>query len=127
MVLPITYVIFKYWAIQPWIPFFINIVGISIGIMSNLWTIKLYIPAFELKKFFYNEYISSLLLFFGIWAICWPITLIIPQGFGRLVIVCITSTILLGLIGYFIYIPKVLRLKLKEFIVKKFGHNKILA
>lgn len=127
MVLPITYLIFKFGIVKPWIPFFLNIVGIFIGVLSNLWTIKLYIPSFEFKKFLKDEYMSSLLLFFGCWALCWPITLLMPQGFVRLVIVILVSTLLLGIIGYSIYLPKFAQVKIKEFVVRKLGFNKFLA
>lgn len=124
MVLPITYVIFKYGVVKPWIPFLINILGISIGIMSNLWTIKLYIPIFDLKRFFYDGYLSSLMLFFGMWAVCWPITILMPQGFGRLIVVVLTSTVLLGCIGYFGYIPEFIKIKIKRYIYARLGIKK---
>lgn len=124
MVLPITYIIFKFGEVKPWIPYLINIIGISIGILSNLWTIKLYIPSFDFKDFLWKDYILSLLLFFGSWIICWPISLLLPQGFGRLVIVTLTTTILLCFIGYFYYIPDSIKIRIKEFISKKLKYRK---
>lgn len=121
MVLPITYLIFKSGIVKPWIPFFLNIVGIFIGVISNLYTIKLYIQSFNYKGFLLGSYFSSLLLFFGSWIVCWPITLLLPQGFGRLVIIVLTSTLFLFIIGYFFYIPKIIKTKITEYIVKKFS------
>lgn len=125
MVLPITYIIFKFGEVKPWIPYLINIIGISIGVLSNLWTIKLYIPSFDFKDFLWKDYILSLLLFFGAWIICWPLSLVLPQGLGRLVIITLTTTILLCFIGYFYYIPESIRIRIKGFINKKLKYRKV--
>ena len=127
MVLPVTYAIFKFGITKPWIPFLLNIIGIFIGVINNLWSIKLYIASFDFRKFLLNDYFASLALFFGCWAVCWPLTLIMPQGIERLITVTLVSGALIGSIGYFFYIPAGIKVRIREFAARKLSIKKIFA
>ena len=56
LVIPITYMIYKYIGAGPLLPFVINIIAVIIGLLCNMWTLSILVQSFKLKKFFVSIY-----------------------------------------------------------------------
>lgn len=113
LVIPLTYLSFKYSDII-WLPYLFNVIAVSIGLLSNAWTIKLYIPQFSFSRFVLNVYLPCVLLFCLVLAITFSFAYILQEGFVRLIICILISSILLVVVGYNVLLPREYRKAIKE-------------
>lgn len=118
-VLPISYLVFSIGVMKPWIPFFINIIAIFIGVLSNAYTIKLYISDFSLKKFVIRDYFPCIGMFLIVYIITTQLSYLFVEGWVRLVITIMTSTLLLITFWLLCICDAIMRKKVKNFISRK--------
>lgn len=121
MVIPITYLAYKSGSHDPILPFILNVVGISIGVLSNAYSIKLYIPSFKLRYFIFKEYLLTMVLFGGVLGITYFCMQFMEQGWFRLLLSIAFSTGIIIVCGLAFYMPKELQQKCLYVIKSKLG------
>lgn len=121
-VIPVTYILFKIGA-APWTSYLFNVVAVFIGMLSNAVTIRMYIRQFSLRRFVVDDLCRCLLIFGLIYALVLGLHCLVPEGWLRLLMTCMLSTLLLLASGFLFIIPISLRNKivtsLKEKLCRK--------
>ena len=98
LVIPITYMIYKYIGAGPLLPFIINIIAVIIGLLCNMWTLSILVQSFKLKKFFVSIFIKCSIIGLVTYGLTYIIHTLLVEGWGTLFfIICISSIILLFL------------------------------
>ena len=98
LVIPITYMIYKYIGAGPLLPFVINIIAVIIGLLCNMWTLSILVQSFKLKKFFVSIFIKCSVIGLVTYGLTYIIHTLLVEGWGTLFfIICISSIILLFL------------------------------
>ena len=113
LVVPITYIAFKLHK-DAWIPFLFNTFAVIIGMISNAYTLHLYIKVFSLKRFFLKDFLPSLMVFGISMTFCIIPKLFFPESFFRLIFTTLCSSIVLSILGYLLLIPKSLSIKIRN-------------
>ena len=118
--LPVTYIIFKFNIASVWFPYFYNTVSMIGGCVIIAWIASKYLPPFSLKKFIFNVLLKNFIIIGCIFYLILIIqTIIGEESFMRLIITCITSTILLALAGYTLSINHETRCIINNYITNK--------
>ena len=99
LVIPVTYIAFKNSDII-WLPYLFNVIAVFCGMLSNAWTIHLYIQDFNFKRFILKDLLSCLLAFILVFALVSFISSFISPGFLRLMLTGVLSSILLIALAY---------------------------
>lgn len=118
LVIPVTYVAFKNSDII-WLPYLFNVVAVFCGMLSNAWTIHLYIGDFDFKRFVIKDLLPCLLIFVIVFAVTSLVTAVMPVGFVRLLIVGLFSALLLITLGYYFLLSPDYRERLLNMIREK--------
>ncbi len=118
LVVPITYVAFKNTEII-WLPYLFNVVAVFCGMLSNAWTIHLYIRNFNFKRFLVKDLLPCLLLFIVVLFTVSITSAFFSSGFLRLILTGLLSTILLVILGYYFLLPLDYRTRLINKIKEK--------
>jgi len=100
-VIPYSYVLFKMGG-EPQIAYIYNIFAVVCGMLSNIWTLHLFIPSFSLKKYFTNILCKILLVGSIVLLLTYIFSLCFEVGWIRLFCITSFSTILLLLATYYI-------------------------
>ena len=119
LVVPISYIMLKMGIMIAWMPFLINVVAIFIGILSNAYTIKLYIPQFKLREYVFKDYFAAVAMFLGAYLLTVQINHFMEEGFARLVVACLFSTALLTTYGLTFILRGELRKKVFSMVRQK--------
>lgn len=114
LVIPISYVSFKLGG-AAWTSYLFNVIAVFIGILSNAYTLKLYIKEFPLGKFLLTDLFPCLLLMAFAFAISFLLSHLMSEGFLRMTVVCIASTLLISIGGYKCILP----VNIREEIIEK--------
>ncbi|MDR1758972.1 MAG: oligosaccharide flippase family protein [Fibrobacter sp.] len=117
-VIPVSYAAFKFNGI-PEFPYLCNVLFIFIGMLSNVYTLKLYLPEFSIRKFILNVLSVCLLISFVSFLASYGIREKLPEGFLRFFTVSAVSTIIIAGMTYFIAIDKQTKQLVKEKIARK--------
>lgn len=117
-VIPITYILFK-WVDIIWIPYLFNTGAVFLGMLSNAWTLHLYIPEFSFRKFVLKDLFSCISVFVFVLIISLIITHFIEAGWLRLIINIIVSSILLVIVGFYFLISSSDRMAIINLIRNK--------
>ena len=105
MVIPFTWLAFRNGS-AAWVPYMFNMTAAILGMMSNAYTLHLYIPGFSVWRFVYRDLLPCILAFLAAYIVCLLLHSVMAEGLARLIIIIfVSSAILLG-IGYFVLIPK---------------------
>ncbi len=120
LVIPFTYFAFKNGA-SAWMPYLFNLIAVFLGMLSNAYTLYLYIPQYSLKCFLKRDLIPCIVSFWIAYGICVLVRGLLGEGFVRLFISILVSSASLLVLGYFLLIPK--SLSQKVFVrIKKIFH-----
>lgn len=121
LVIPVSYLSFKMGG-DYWTSYLFNVLAVFLGMLSNAWTIHLYIPRFSFFKFLFNNIIPYILIFISITFVCLLVCSCVDVGLIRLFLNVLISSVLLCGIGFKCLISKdmqnALCLKLKGKICK---------
>lgn len=121
LVIPVSYLSFKMGG-EYWTSYLFNVLAVFLGMLSNAWTIHLYVPRFSFIKFLFNNIIPYILIFASITLVCLLICSYVDTGLIRLILNVMISSVLLCGIGFKCLISKdmqnALCLKLKGKICK---------
>lgn len=119
LVLPITYLSLKLGSNYPILPFIFNVFAIFIGVLSNAYSIKLYIPSFRLKDFIFKDYFVSLIIFIGTYEIVYFLSGYLEEGWMRLFISILESIAILAVCAFSFYLPKSVKAKITDIVKAK--------
>ena len=117
LVVPISYLSFKLGG-AAWTSYLFNVLAVFVGMLSNAYTLHLYIEEFPLGKFLLKDLLPCLLLMIFVFIVSFFISNAMTESFFRLIIVCIASTCMISFIGYRCILPAGIRLKIFEKIKK---------
>lgn len=84
LVIPITYMIYKYIGAGPLLPFVINIIAVIIGLLCNMWTLSILVQSFKLKKFFVSIFIKCSVIGLVTYGLTYIIHTLLVEGWGTL-------------------------------------------
>lgn len=90
LVLPISYVGFKYYNLQSWLPLLLNACFVLIGCMVNVVTVHHYVKEFSIVKYTFGILCKCILAGGIATAAAFAPYTLMEAGMGRLVVVCTT-------------------------------------
>lgn len=105
LVIPISYFVFSFGG-APWIPYFVNVLAVFCGMLSNAITLNIYVRNFSIVTFLIKDLTPCLLIFAVTYVICMMIHYVNSSHIIRFFITLSTSSLLLLIFGYFFLIPK---------------------
>ena len=108
LVVPISFIAFKFGG-DYWISFLVNVLAVFCGMLSNAWTIHLYIPEFSFGKFVVHNLIPCLLIFVLSIVIALSIRFYFDESLFRLIFVCFISSVVLSFAGYKLLLSKIMQ------------------
>lgn len=117
-VFPITYVSFKLNG-EYWTPYFISILAIILGLLSNAYTLRLYVKEFSLFPFIIHDLFPCIVLYGAASAISYLIKQFMVEDWKRLFVICIVSSTFITAIGLYGILPRNLRNKIINHILKR--------
>ena len=100
LVIPVTYIAFRNSSVI-WLPYLFNVIAVFCGMLSNAWTIHLYIEKFNFKKFVIKDLFPCILIFVIVFAVVSFVAVAFSTCFLRLILICLLSTVLLITLGYY--------------------------
>lgn len=118
LVVPVSYLLFKM-GFAPWSSYLFNVVAVMIGMLSNAYTLKLYINGFSFRRFFFSDFLQCFLIFVFTFILVDLYKFVMQDGWLRLVVVGATSSIILLFLGYYVLCPRSYRVKCVQFVKKK--------
>lgn len=116
IVVPVSYVAFKM-GVEAWITYVFNVVALLFGLLSNAYTIHLYIKGFALKQFLLDFAGCVALLAVGCLVAC-TVHPFLDEGFLRLLFSVAVSWGVLLVMGYFLF-PRTVRKVAVAFVKRK--------
>ncbi len=84
LLIPITYMIYKYIGAGPLLPFVINIIAVIIGLLCNMWTLSILVQSFKLKEFFVSIFIKCSIIGLVTYGLTYIIHTLLVEGWGTL-------------------------------------------
>lgn len=105
MVVPITYFAFKSGS-NPWLPYLFNVLAVICGMLSNAYTLHLYIREFSLWKFISHDLCRCVFVFCMVTVVCTLMQRVVEEGVSRLIYTVALSTVTLSAMGYWLLIPR---------------------
>lgn len=119
LVIPITYIIFKYIGSGPLLPFVINIIAVIIGLVCNMWTLRILIKSFKLKEFIVSIFIKCSIVGLVTYGLTYIIHSLLAEGWVKLFLVICISSIMLLFFSYYIIMNSVERDFINKMIKSK--------
>lgn len=117
-VIPVSYLSFKLEG-EYWTPYLFNVLAVVLGLLSNAYTLQLYVKTFPLTTFILKDLLPCMVLYCAdLWA-SYLITFCINEGWIRLFIICLLSSTIIMTVGLYGILPYKLRTKLIEKIRTK--------
>jgi O-antigen/teichoic acid export membrane protein len=119
LVLPISYFAFKYNDGVPEIPFICNVLFMFIGMLMHIFTLKLYLPGFSIKKFLLNVLSICLIISLITFVILCYVKSCFPESFGRFCLIVLVSTTVISSMTFIMAIDKQTKQYVKQKIVNE--------
>lgn len=123
LVVPISYISFRLGG-AAWTSYLFNVLAVFIGMLSNAYTLKLYIKEFKFDNFLFRDLLPCLSLMIIVFALSFSIGYVMEEGLLRLLTVCFVSTITISFVGYMFILPKSIQRKIVEKINSKIRWEK---
>lgn len=111
LVIPFSYVAYRL-GCPPWFAFMFNVLSVIMGLLSNAWTIRLYIPSFSFKDFLFQNFLKCVGVLAVVSSLVYSLHWILEEGWFRLIISVFLSSSLLALFGFYILFSKIFRKQL---------------
>jgi len=115
-VIPVAYIAFKFNGI-PEIPYICNILFVFLGMLSNVYTLKLYMPEFSVKEFISKVLIVCLVISSISLTVSYYVKNSLSESFWRFCVVAAVSTIITMGLAYVIAIDKQTKQYVKREII----------
>lgn len=118
LVIPVSYIMFSI-GFDAWSSFLFNCIAVFIGMMSNVYTLHKYVSQFSIKFFIIKVLIRCLLVVAVDYVLLRFVIERIESSFLRLVVVGLTSTFILGVLGWFFLMNKGTRIMVINYVKRK--------
>ena len=93
LVIPISYFSYRMGA-SPEVAFIFNVVAVCVGLISNAWTLHLYLPKFSFKTYLSSVLFKVVLIMILSSSILYAVSISLDENIFRLILVCFVSVIL---------------------------------
>lgn len=117
LVIPISYMAYKFGGAY-WIAFFVNVIAVFCGMLSNAWTIHLYIPKFSFKRYIVSNLLPCIMTFSMTIGVALIIHLTFEKNIIRFILNIIIPSMVLCVIGY----KLLLSIDMQQEIYRKIKH-----
>lgn len=118
MVIPVSYIAFRCGG-AAWTSYLFNVLAVVMGMLSNAYTLRLYVKEFPLTKFLLCDLLPCVSLMAFAFLAMSVITHFMEEGWQRFLIVSACSTAIVSTVGYQFILPRIIREKLKEKLINK--------
>jgi O-antigen/teichoic acid export membrane protein len=119
LVIPFSYCAFKL-GYTAWLPYLFNVCAVITGLLSNAWTVYLYMPDFSFKDFFYRIFLKCLFVLLISFACVEGVKfVIIDESWTRFLLSGIVSTCIVAVSGWLVLMNKEMRKQVLNFIKRK--------
>lgn len=118
LVIPISYLSFRLGG-EPWTSYLFNVIAVLLGMLSNAYTLHLYVKEFPFFKFVLHDIVPCLLLMMFAFMISHLTSMVLNEGWLRFILVGIVSTITTSFLGYLFILPISVREKITEKIFRR--------
>jgi len=99
-VVPIAYIVYKNGGAAEF-SYQYNVLAVVLGMLSNAWTIHLYIKGFSFRQYFFNVFLKSSVLLIGISFLTYSLHYVMEEGWMRLFSSIVVSSLSLFFLGYY--------------------------
>lgn len=123
LVIPVTYVLFKL-GMPYWVPFLYNFLAVFICPIIAGITLQQNIQGYSIRRMMIPDLLRGWSAVVLVFVLTNMVKSQICESFGRLVVVCTVSTILVALASYFVVFPKDRRQVVKNLIMNKIWKKK---
>ena len=123
LVIPVTYVLFKM-NLPYWVPFLYNFLAVFICPIIGGITLQQNIQDYSIKRMMIPDLLRGWTAVILVSLLTYMVKTQMSESFGRLVVICIVSTILVGLTSFFVVFPKDRRQVIKNLIINKIWKKK---
>lgn len=103
LVVPVSYLSFKLSG-SAWTAYLFNLIAVILGMLSNVYTLHLYIPEYSISNYLKNVLLCCVSILAIGFVTAYAIQLLLPESFLRLLITTVTTTITMGLAGWHIMV-----------------------
>lgn len=122
-VVPLTYIAFRFYS-NPIVPFILNVASVFIGLMSNIYTLSLYIPStFNFKRLIVHTLAPMSTLTVLVVFVMSLFSLIQLESIVQLILDSIVSTLSVFLLTYFLILDTEQKNQLKTKIFSRYGRK----
>lgn len=104
-VIPISVLMFKM-DLSPVYVYFYNIAAVSLGMLSNVWTLHLLMPAFHMGKFLFHVLFKSLLVGASAFFLAYIVSTYFEPSWYRTLLICLVSTLSIIVLALTILLDK---------------------
>ena len=101
LVVPFSYVAYRL-GCPPWFAFLFNVLAVILGMLSNAWTIRLYIQGFSFENFFFRNFLKCVGILVVVSSLVYALHFVMEESWLRLIISVLFSSLLLALSGLYI-------------------------
>lgn len=117
-VIPFTYMAYKLGS-EAWVSYLFNVCAVFIGMLSNAYTLRLFVKEFPLRTFIFRDILSCLLMLALGYALTLCLRMWFDEGWLRFILSGILSTITTSAMGWLFILPLSVRKNVKTFISQK--------
>jgi O-antigen/teichoic acid export membrane protein len=118
LVVPVSYIGFKM-GLDSWTSYAFNVGAVFIGMLSNAYTINMYVKEFKVKEFVFKDLIPCMFTLGVGFLSCLLTIKTMDESFIRLVLTCAVSIITLLIFGVILLVPKSLTKKIYFKVIRK--------
>lgn len=120
LVVPLTYIAFRWMNATPIVPYVLNFCATAIGCILNAYTLHLYLPQFSTKIYLRNVFLRCLMVA----AVAWEMVYLVSLGFKeegwiRMLSLSAISCIVAGVLGWYFLCSSSIRVMIIGFVRKK--------
>lgn len=117
-VIPVSYISFRMGG-DAWASYLFNFIAVILGMLSNAYTLKMYVKEFPLYRFIVSDFLPCILLMILVFVASFSIGCAMQESWIRLFIICICTSTITSVIGYKFILPKSIQKKLSSKIATK--------
>ena len=114
---------FSYWAysqsLPAWFAYLFNVVAVLLGMLSNAYTLYLYVPHFSVSGFLKYDFFRCVLVFLITFFVSYSVSTLVDNHLFSLLLTTSISTVLVFVLGYFFLLSPQLKNKINQLLKVK--------
>jgi len=123
LVIPVSYLSYTLSG-APWTAYLFNVCAITLGLLSNVYTLHLYIPKYSVKVFLSQILLKCLILLALASVTAYLVTQVVPSSFYRLIHTTICTTVVMGVYGWKTMLSPNIKGIITDKLLSKIGKKK---